>query len=240
MKIALAQAASVKGDIAANIAIHMEFIERAIIAGAEAVFFPELSLTGYEPALADQLATTSDDLRLNIFQQTSDQKKLIIGAGLPLWSADGISISMIIFRPLLPLALYSKKYIHADEEPFFIHGKNAPGLILAEHNIALAICYEIAIPDHSEQAFKNGAAVYIASVVKTTDGADKAIHQLADIAKKYGMTTLMCNAVGFADGGTCGGKSSVWNNVGDLLGQLDAESEGILLFDTQSGRVERV
>jgi predicted amidohydrolase len=235
VKIALAQTASVKGDIFANILTHLTFIDRAVTLGADAVFFPELSVTGYEPTLAASLATTPDDPRLAVFQHTSDQKKVIIGIGLPLRSPEGISICMLLFRPFSPSSVYAKKYIHADEEPFFIHGENAPGLLLKNEGIALAICYEISNPEHAEQAFKNGASIYVASVVKTPDGADKAWQQLSAIAQKYGMVTMMCNAVGIADGGTCGGKSAAWNTSGRLLSQLDGEAEGILLYDTEAG-----
>jgi predicted amidohydrolase len=238
VKIALAQTASVKGDIFANILTHLSFINRAVTFGADAVFFPELSVTGYEPTLAASLATTPDDPRLAVFQHTSDQKKVIIGIGLPVRSSDGISICMVLFRPFLPSSLYAKKYIHADEEPFFIHGENAPGLLLKDESIALAICYEISNPEHAEVAFKNGASLYVASVVKTPDGADSAFQQLSAIAQKYGMVTLMCNAVGVADGGTCGGKSAVWNSTGKLLNQLDGEAEGILLYNTETGFTE--
>ena len=238
MKIALAQTSSIKGDIAGNILAHIGCIERAVSHGAEAVFFPELSVTGYEPTLASDLATTINDPRLSVFQQISDDKKIMIAVGLPVRVAAGIVIGMVIFQPLHPRALYTKKYIHADEEPYFIHGENGPGLILKEHQIALAICYEISIPEHSAQAHKDGAVIYIASVVKTPDGADKSIRQLSAIAKKYTMMVLMCNAVGIADGGTCGGKSSAWNKKGMLLSQLDAESEGILMVDTESEQVE--
>ena len=61
MKIAVAQARPVKGDIQANISNHLKLIEQASLEGADAVFFPELSLTGYEPTLAKELAGNQDD-----------------------------------------------------------------------------------------------------------------------------------------------------------------------------------
>ena len=52
MKICIAQTKPVKGNISSNIEAHIGFIERALTFGTEAIFFPELSLTGYEPELA--------------------------------------------------------------------------------------------------------------------------------------------------------------------------------------------
>ena len=57
MKIALVQARPVKGDIEANIAAHKRLIGLAVLNGADMIIFPELSITGYEPELANELAT---------------------------------------------------------------------------------------------------------------------------------------------------------------------------------------
>jgi len=46
------------------------------------------------------------------------------------------------------------------------------------------------------------------------------------------MTVLMSNCVGHCDNFDCGGKTSIWNNKGMLLGQLDDTNEGILIIDT--------
>lgn len=57
MKIAIAQTRPFKGDISANIETHKKLIELAISYKADTIFFPELSVTGYEPELAKDLAT---------------------------------------------------------------------------------------------------------------------------------------------------------------------------------------
>ncbi len=46
-RIALAQISSVLGDVGRNVERHVERTERAIQRGADAIIFPELSLTGY-------------------------------------------------------------------------------------------------------------------------------------------------------------------------------------------------
>jgi NAD+ synthetase len=49
MRIALAQINPTVGDIAGNLAKHLEFIERARVGGVDLVVFPELSIVGYPP-----------------------------------------------------------------------------------------------------------------------------------------------------------------------------------------------
>jgi len=232
MKICVAQIKPVKGDVTFNIQHHKTFIHLAVEESAEMIVFPELSITGYEPSLAKELATTKEDERLEAFQQISDKNNIVIGVGIPLNSNNGIMIGMVIFQPHKPRETYVKQYLHADEFPFFILGQPLAPLI--QHKIALAICYEISVPDHSEAAHENGAAIYIASVAKSVKGMEKAIENLSAIARKYSMITLISNCVGHCDDFECGGRSAVWNNEGILLAQLDNKEEGMLIIDTSN------
>lgn len=232
MRICLAQTRPIKGDILANVASHKKLIDLALIQRAEIVVFPELSITGYEPALAEELATSLDDRRFDDFQQIADAQQITIGIGAPLRSNAGVWISMVLFQPHMARQTYSKKHLHADEEEFFLSGKSSPGL--RGDKIALAICYELSVPEHVENAFARGAEIYLASVAKTVSGVEKATERLAHIAEKYCMTVLMSNCVGPCDGTECGGKSSIWTNKGRLVGQLNDRDEGIVLVDTET------
>jgi len=81
MKICVAQTRPAKGDIPRNIAGHKTLIDLAASKGAETIIFPELSVTGYEPALAGKLATTPNDHRFDDFQQIADKRQITIGVG---------------------------------------------------------------------------------------------------------------------------------------------------------------
>lgn len=237
MKICVAQTKAAKGDILRNIENHKKVIELAVFFGTEVVIFPELSLTGYEPTLAKELAASQDDPRLDQFQIISDTNAVTIGVGMPTKSHTGICISMILFQPKQPRQMYSKKYLHPDEEKFFCNGQGLPVLINDRVKISLAICYEISIPEHAENAFKNEAKIYIASVAKFVNGIDKALKRLSETAQKYSMTVLMANCIGESDGNECAGKTSIWNSKGLLVGQLDGTHEGILIVDTDTNDV---
>ncbi len=230
MKICLAQTKPIRSDVQQNIENHKKLIELAILKGAEIIVFPELSLTGYEPSLAKKLVTTQDDKRFDIFQKLSDENQITICVGMPTKSDLGICISLVIFQPNKERETYSKKYLHSDEEAFFVSGENSIGLL--QNKIAFAICYEISIPEHSKNAFKNGAKIYIASVAKTKSGVEQAAKNLSEIAQKYSMTVLMSNSVGESENGICAGKSSIWNDKGSLVEQL-SEEEGVLIFDLE-------
>lgn len=237
MKICVAQTKPVPGDISSNIENHKNLIQLAVDNGADMIIFPELSLTGYEPAFAKDLATTQDDSRLDDFQEISNASKITIGVGLPTKNDAGICISMVIFQPHKERQTNSKKYIHADEEPFFISGENNPILKVNEKNIAMAICYELSVPEHAENASKSCAEIYIASVAKTASGVGKAHKRLSEIAGEYSMTVLMANCIGPSGDGDCAGKSGIWNNKGVCIVQLYEQGEGILMIDTDTQQI---
>mgnify|MGYP000459941557 CR=1 FL=1 len=230
MKICLAQIASVKGDIAANIANHKKLINQAVKESADLVIFPELSLTGYEPDLAIDLAIHLNDNRLDCFQEISNTENIIIGVGAPLKAEQGIYISLILFQPQQARNSYSKQYLHEDEEPFFVCGPQASGVLNTEPPIALAICYEISIPAHAEGASQHGASIYISSVAKTPSGVKKAHQRVSEIASEHGMTVFMSNCVGPCDGDIGGGQSGIWNEHGELVDVLGDQDEGFLIY----------
>ncbi|UFH52641.1 carbon-nitrogen hydrolase family protein [Spirosoma sp. KNUC1025] len=235
MKISVAQTRPGKGAIQQNIEQHKKLIDLAVTYGVDTIIFPELSLTGYEPTLAKELATDYTDDRFDDFQLISDRNQITIGVGMPTTTEAGIRISMLIFQPEKPRQLYSKQHLHADEYPYFVGGQEP--VLLAAGAIALAICYELSVPEHAGQAFQSGATVYMASVAKTASGVEKAVDRLAEIARTYSMTVLMANCVGYCDNVVCGGKSSIWNSKGELVGQLTDMDMGILILDTDTSDV---
>lgn len=238
MKLCSAQIQPIKGDIENNIRKHISFINLAAVNGADLIFFPELSLTGYEPTLAKALATTQDDSRLDIFQEISDDKQIIICVGIPTQYNCDVCISMVIFQPQTQRQTYSKQTLHSDEYPYFVNGEKQVFISYKNHKIAPAICFESLQIGHAENATANGTKIYLASVAKSAKGVGKANLHYPQIAKNLNLTVLMANSVGPADDFESNGNSAVWNNEGTLLAQLNDKNEGILIFDTETSTVE--
>ncbi len=231
MKITLAQIKPIKGKIAANIIQHKKWIHLAIANQADLIIFPELSITGYEPTLAANLAISPSDSRFADFQELSNQHAIIIGIGAPIQKEQGINIGLLLFHPNQPRQIYAKKYLHVDELPFFVEGKNEEVLIRGT-DIALAICYELSVAKHAISAAKNGAKMYIASVAKTESGVLHSEKRLSKIANDYSMPTLMVNCFGYFDDFESVGQSAAWDKEGKLLKQLESRKEGLLIYDT--------
>jgi predicted amidohydrolase len=204
---------------------------------AEAIFFSDYSLTDYELGIAKNLTTNQNDNRLDVFQQISDNNKIIIEPGLPTSAESQIRISMIIFEPNRRRQTYSKQQLHSDEFPYFGVGINQILIQAHDTHIAPAICFESLQTTHAENAFKLGANVYLASVAKSAKGFEKAVDYYPRLSKQYATPVLMSNCVGSCDNLITVGKSSVWTNEGTLVGQLDEKNEGILIFDTETNEI---
>ncbi len=238
MRICIGQTNPIKGDIEKNIDQHKRFLEIAVHENADIMIFPELSLTGYEPKLAKILATTQDDTRLDVFQEISDLNKIVIGVGLPTKENDDTFISMVIFQSNKERFTYSKQYLYPTEIDVFTSGQKQIYLNFEGGNVvAPAICYELSIPEHSETAHKNHANIYIASVLNSINGIKDDIKKLSEIAKEFKMTVFMANYIGQSGGYECAGKTSIWNEEGKLVGQLNDKNEGLLIFDTETKEV---
>lgn len=232
MRICLVQSSSEKGEINQNIQNHLRLIRSAIQSRVDLVVFPELSITGYEPGLAQKLACTIEDDRFSIFQALANNNKVTIGIGMPTFSADGINISTIFFQPDRERLVYSKQILHDDELPYFVSGKNQPFLINAGKRIAFGICYETLKREHFVKAIESKADIYIASVAKPDRGIKKAYLHFPSIALEFNIPILMSNCVGYCDNFLSNGKSAAWNREGELMAQLDEENQGLLIYDT--------
>ncbi|MDD4760927.1 MAG: carbon-nitrogen hydrolase family protein [Bacteroidaceae bacterium] len=237
MKVAIAQIEAIKGNVEKNIENHLKWIKQAIKNKADMLVFPELSVTGYEPDLAEKLATSQDDVRLDEIQSLSDKNGITIGVGLPTKEENDTFVSMIIFQPHKERITYSKQYLYPPEESIFKAGKNPLVLNFETEIVSPAICYETSNKAHCEFAKRNKATIYIASVLSSINGIDAELKKLSGIAKNNNLVTFMANYVGESGGYKCAGKSSVWDATGKLIGQLDSETEGILIYDTQTKEI---
>lgn len=231
MKIALAQIKPISGDINQNIAYHKAIILEAIHNGAKAIFFPELSITGYEPHLANELKITHTDTRLDIFREISTKHQVTIGLGAPIRTNEETpEIALLIFQPQQEITSYSKQILHEDEYPFFKKGKHNTIIQIDQVKIAPAICYESLQKEHLKSAIDHGAEIYLALVAKPQRGISKAYTYFLQAAKQYNIPILMVNSTGFCDNFESVGQSAAWNEKGQLINKLDADV-GILYVD---------
>ncbi|MEP3478872.1 MAG: carbon-nitrogen hydrolase family protein [Fuerstiella sp.] len=234
MKIAAAQISSSIGHPSQNVSSHLKLVDLAAKHNAALVVFPELSLTGYEPSLATKFAVAKDDCVFDALQNSSDVNAVTIVAGAPL-QCDGLpQIAAFIIAPCRPIRVYSKYYLHSDEEPYFSPGCCSDSLISTDPGVSLAICYELSVQQHAQAAIDAGASVYAASVWKTTSGIRTASERLSWIARNDSVNVLMANGASRKGTAECAGGSAAWSRNGDLIASLDSTSEAVLVMDSVS------
>ena len=158
MKVCIAQTRPVKGNVSANITAHKKLIALAVTNGAEAIFFPELSITGYEPKLAKDLAVHKDDERLDEFQHLSDNNGITIGIGVPTISENGIQISMICFSLIDKDRLIQSNSFILMSFPTLSRGKNnlfLPLTIIRLHQLyVMKVCSQPMLKKHLDLVHK--------------------------------------------------------------------------------------
>ena len=228
MKLAAAQVASSPGDIARNVSRHVAIVEEAASLAAEMVVFPELSLIGYWPRLAATAATSPDDPRLHPLQAASDRLGIVVAVGLPLATIGLPRIAMLLFRPHETVVVHAKRLLHEDEVPYFAPGDEPHVVHVGDQRLAPGICFEALQREHVDAVDALGATAYLVSVAKHARGVSEAHERLAAVAREYGLSVVMANAVGaFADG-VAGGRSAAWHAGGMLAASLDGVSEGLV------------
>lgn len=238
MIIAAAQVRSEPGDIAANIGLHLAAIRLAADNDAGMVVFPELSLTGYEPSLANELALKTLDERLQVFRDESEKLGITIGVGISTKANGKPKISHAFFKPDSHDVIYSKQRLHEDELPFFQAGDDQACLKEEEETVVPAICYEALFPEHAAHAAELGATAYVACVAKPERGVTHAHTYFPEAARRHKFVVVMCNAIGRSDDFISAGGSAAWNRKGDILASAGADEECLLLVDLASDRVK--
>lgn len=232
MKICAVQYKPIPGDFTKNLQKHLALLHSAVSLDAEVIFFPELSLTGYEPRLAKELADKNLDARLQDLQLFADENRVTVGVGLPQLSRAGVQIAMVWHSPHVGPQTYAKQYLHSDEMPYFVPAEGQLALNINEETLVPAICYESLLDEHACRAGELNADAYLASVAKSSRGVEKAMSHYPEIARRFGMFVLMANSVGPSDDFLSHGHSAAWSRDGRLLGQLDSESEGFIILNT--------
>jgi predicted amidohydrolase len=233
--IAAAQSASERGDIGCNVGRHIILIESAAKNSVNLIFFPELSLTGYEPGLAESHAFIENDSRLDLLKQKSAEHNMIIIAGAPIRLGSGLHIGSFIIYPDLHTEIYTKHYLHKGEEEYFTPGNLNPVIKLNNEIISLAICADISNPEHPRLAASKGCTIYLVSSLITPSGYGKDAGLLCEYSKRFNMFASMANYGGDSGGYVSAGGSAVWKNDGELLSEFKGTGEGLVIASKENG-----
>jgi predicted amidohydrolase len=191
------------------------------------VVSPELSLTGYEPTLANNLAFDPLDDRLKVLRDESAKLGITRGIGIPTLANGKPRINHEFFWPDSQEVIYSKQHLHPDEVPFFQAGDRQLCITDGDETVVPAICYESLTPEHAAHAAGLGATAYVACVAKPGHGAIFAHSYFPEAARRNMFVVTMCNAIGRSDNFVSVSSSAAWNRKGEILACAPADEEYI-------------
>ena len=236
ISIAAAQTIPVKGDVGENINRHEKLIKIAADKNVDILLFPELSLTGYELDMAEELAMTFFDERLHPLLQLSAAHSMVIVAGAPVRIDNCIYIGAFVFNPDSSISVYLKHHLHPTEEKVFRPGHFNPIIYIGPEKASIAICADFTNPDHSADAAKNKSTLYLAGAFITPEGYTKDSNLLTQYARKYKMGVALSNFGDESGGIISAGKSTIWSDSGEKVAGLDGLGAGLVIAKKINGK----
>ena len=242
MRIALAQVNPTVGDLDGNTRLVQEWIDKAKLAGADIVCFPELVLTGYPP---EDLVLKPSFVRDNIAQLKSiakatmgisavvgfvDEEGDIFNAAAFL---NGGDIKAVFHKVFLP------NYGVFDEKRYFEPGHRCPIVELDGVRIGLSVCEDCWFPS-GPMAWEahHGAEVLININGSPYHYGKRAPREamIAGRAADYGAFLAWVNTVGGQDELVFDGNSVVFDPHGRLLAHAASFVEELLVCDVDTSQ----
>ncbi|GAA3182797.1 carbon-nitrogen hydrolase family protein [Nonomuraea roseoviolacea] len=230
LTIAVAQPLTVPHDVAANAAAHARAVRSA---RARVVVFPELSLTGYEPAAA---TLAPGDARLEPLVAACAETGAVALAGAPVdgdgdgGGDSGPSIAMLAVDGSGVTVAYRKMYLGAEEALRFAPGSRPRVLEVDGWRLGLAVCKDTGVPEHAAATAGLGIDVYVAGTVKHAHEAELQAERARGVAAGHGVWVAVASFAGPTGGGFAetAGRSGVWAPGGEPVAQAGPEIGAVL------------
>lgn len=261
MRVAVAQLAPVPGEVAANAAAAREWMDRARVAGADCLVFPELSLTGYAGP-PGPVALAADSPVLTALARAAGAMDVVVGFAehaIPLTPAratgapaargarnsaaylSGGRVAHVQAKTHLPT------YRRWDEGRRFAPGDALRAFPTPHGRAAVLICHDAWQPALALLAALDGARLLIVPACSGAAGGPDEAEELArdwavllnHHARFAQVHVVFANRVGEEAGARFWGGSRVLDPFGAVLAEAPRDAEALLLADLDPVAVER-
>lgn len=223
LRVAVAQPATVAGNVAVNAAAHAAFVRSA---DARLVVFPELSVTGYElaaPALAP------DDPALAPLVDACREAGAVALAGAPIAGDDGAEhVGMLAVDGDGARIVYAKRNPGGDEVVRFQPGPAPVVFELDGWRLGLAICKDTGVSGHAAETAALGIDSYVAAVCEHERDADVQDERAQRVVRDHGIWVVIASFAGATGGGfdETAGRSAIWSPAGELAARAARDVGG--------------
>ncbi|MBE0511119.1 MAG: NAD+ synthase [Gammaproteobacteria bacterium] len=247
LRIALAQLNLLVGDIEGNAQRLIAAAEQARDGlGADAIVFPELSLTGYPPEDLLLRAGLHQRVLAALAQIAQQVQGIDVILGYPHQASGGLYNAAALLRDGAVQASYHKQHLPNysvfDEKRYFAAGSEPAVVSIKGVPVGLSICEDIWQPGTVAQAAAAGAALIInlnASPFHLHKSGERQA-AVRDRVAEAGLPVVYVNLIGGQDELVFDGGSFVMDAQGQLAMQAPAFSEGLYLaeFAIQAGGIK--
>jgi len=238
VRLALAQIDPTVGDLDGNRALILDRLEAARGAGADAVVFPELAVTGYPPEdlllrpgfvraaerSLEQIAGAVHGIVAVVGAPHADAGRLFNVAAV---CADG-AVKERVRKQLLP------NYGVFDEVRYFTPGTDATPIEIGGTKVGVTVCEDMWQPGPpASELARLGARVLVnISASPFHIGKDRAREEMFRTrARDNEACVVFCNAVGGQDELLFDGHSCVIDERGDVIARAPGFEEALLVVD---------
>ncbi len=254
LRVAAAQAASVSGDVAANVATAVGLVAAAADEGARVVVLPELFLTGYDPGGWSPQASLHGvaDERLAPLQAAATDRGVLVlaGAAVP-GSAGGTGsrgaggpaylLSLLLFGAgEQPQRVYDKQHLTDEETSFFVAGAGGASVVVDGWELGLGICFDGCFPEHAAAAARDGARAYLCPSAYYVGSEHRRDLYYAARALDNGIYVVFAGLTGRCGDHDFNGGSAVYDPEGRPLARVGVASPALACADLDAAEVSRV
>ncbi len=258
-RIALAQATAILGNVSANAANHIALAKEAITEKADAIVFPELSLTGYtlrdlnlEVALNPETSELLSDLR------TLSKQITIICGGVERTSNGGVYNSAFIFEDgglkHTHHKIYPPTYGIFEEQRYFLRGNTARVFDSSKlGRIGVLVCEDLWHPSLPYLLTYQGAKLIVTIAAsptrmgETSPDLDQSIpanyhinrEHHSTYARLFSVFMAFINRVGVEDGVNFWGGSELVAPSGEVVKRAKFFDEDLVITDLDHNAIER-
>ena len=239
LKLALAQANFLVGDVGGNATRVIDLAARAAREGADLVAFPELALAGYPPEdlLFHRGFRAQVDAALTRVAAASANGAAAILVGHPEYTASGIFNAATLYAQGSEQARHRKSclpnYRVFDEKRYFRAGAQATVIAHRGFRIGVLVCEDIWEPGPAQLAKAQGAEFLIVLNASPFEQYKQAQRErvLRERIADVRLPVAYVNLVGGQDELVFDGQSFVMNAAGELVLRAPAYDESLTMVE---------
>jgi predicted amidohydrolase len=255
VKIALAQINTKLGDVPANLAKHLDYIDRARQQGADLIVFPELSLTGYllqdiattvalQPTAQDpifkQLLDQSQDIDIMVGFVDEDHRHRFYIAAAYLSQGQVLHVHHKIYLPTYSLF---------DEGRFFAWGDDIRAFDTRFGRMGMLICEDFWHVSPPYLLWLDGADILLLASASpgrgiknsdTLESAEWVEHLNKAYASMFTNFVIHTNRVGYEDGINFWGGATIFDPAGNRIVRAPFQEEALTIQEINLHKLNRV